>query len=148
MKSESKVARSYTREMAEFAAGFKLSDVPKEVIAQAKGVMLDGLGCGLFGSDVPWTQILAGVIKKLEPSGGQASVWGSRQTASAIHAALVNGTMAHAMDYDDAHQMGAGHISCPCAAAAMAVGSHLGSSDADTLAALDRKSTRLNSSHT
>jgi 2-methylcitrate dehydratase PrpD len=39
------------------------------------------------------------------------------------------------MDYDDAHQMGAGHISCPCWSAAFAVANELGSSEKDTLAA-------------
>jgi 2-methylcitrate dehydratase PrpD len=43
--------------------------------------------------------------------------------------------MAHAMDYDDSHQMGAGHISCVCGTAALALAGQLGSSEKDTLAA-------------
>src|SRR5258705_13646331 len=84
---------SYTRQLAEFAANLKLEDVPEEVVARAKGIILDGLGCGLFAADVKWTQILARVVGQLEPSGGRASIWGRGETASAVHAALVNGTM-------------------------------------------------------
>jgi 2-methylcitrate dehydratase PrpD len=65
---------------------------------------------------------------------GNARIFLGVLTTPAL-AALVNATMAHAMDYDDAHQMGAGHISCPCWSAAFAVANELGSSEKDTLAA-------------
>ena len=94
---------SYSRQLAEFAANLKLSDVPEEVIARAKAIILDGLGCGLFGAKLEWTQILAGVIKQLEPHGGQASIWGRGETACAVNAALVNGTMVQGYELDDAN---------------------------------------------
>ena len=84
---------SYTRQLAAFAANLRLGDVPEEVRAQAKAIILDGLGCGLFGANLKWTQILAGVVKRLEPHGGNATIWGRGETASAVNAALVNGTM-------------------------------------------------------
>ena len=65
---------------------------------------------------------------------GNARIFLGPLTTPAL-AALVNATMAHAMDYDDAHQMGAGHISCPCWSAAFAVANDVGASEADTLAA-------------
>jgi 2-methylcitrate dehydratase PrpD len=94
---------SYSRRLAEFAANFKLTDVPEEVVARAKAIILDGLGCGLFGANLKWTQILAGVIKQLEPHGGQASIWGRGETASAVNAALINGTMIQGYELDDAN---------------------------------------------
>jgi aconitate decarboxylase len=94
---------SYTREMAEFAVNLKLSDVPPEVVARAKGLILDGLGCGLFAADLPWTMILADLIHRLEPQGGHASVWGRGETTSAINAALLNGTMVQGYELDDAN---------------------------------------------
>ncbi len=74
----------YTRQLADFVAGMSLDQVPADVIARAKCLILDGLGCALYGSDLRWTRILSGVVKRLEPAGGQASIWGSRQTASAV----------------------------------------------------------------
>ena len=73
---------SHTRQLAEFAANLKLSDVPPEVVARAKSIILDGLGCGLFGVHLKWTQILSGVVQRLEPQGGTASIWGGGKTAS------------------------------------------------------------------
>jgi 2-methylcitrate dehydratase PrpD len=94
---------SYTRQLAEFAINLKLSDVPEEVVARAKSIILDGLGCGLFGANLQWTHILSGVVKRLEPQGGQASIWGRGETASAVNAALVNGTMVQGYELDDAN---------------------------------------------
>ncbi len=95
---------SHTRQIAEFAAHLKLEDVPVDVIARAKAIILDGLGCGLFAADVAWTRILAEVVGGLEPGGGHASIWGRGETASAVHAALVNGTMVQGYEIDDANQ--------------------------------------------
>ena len=53
---------SHTRQLAEFVANLELSQVPADVVARAKSIILDGLGCGLFGADLEWTRILAGVV--------------------------------------------------------------------------------------
>ena len=94
---------SYTRQLSEFAANLKLSEVPEDVIARAKSIVLDGLGCGLFGAQLKWTEILASVVRRLEPYGGQVSIWGRGETASAVNAALVNGTMIQGYELDDAN---------------------------------------------
>ena len=65
---------TYTRQLAEFAINLKLSDVPPEVIARAKGIILDGLGCGLFGATLEWTKILAKLVQRLEPHAGPVSI--------------------------------------------------------------------------
>jgi 2-methylcitrate dehydratase PrpD len=95
---------SYTRRLAQFAAGLRLEGVPTHVINRAKAIVLDGLGCGLFSAHVRWTDILARVVRQLEPAGGQASVWGRGETACAVHAALLNGTMVQGYEIDDANQ--------------------------------------------
>jgi aconitate decarboxylase len=94
---------SHTRQLAEFAAGLQLSDVPPEVVARAKSIVLDGLGCGLFGAHLTWTQMLGEVVQRLEPHGGSTSIWGGGKTASATSAALMNGTMIQGFELDDAN---------------------------------------------
>ena len=95
---------SHTRQIAEFAANLKLSDVPDDVVARAKGIVLDGLGCGLFAADMKWTQIVARVVGRLDPGGGPASIWGRGVMASPVHAVLVNGTAVQGYEIDDANQ--------------------------------------------
>lgn len=94
---------SHSRVLAEFAATLKLADVPSEVVTRAKSVILDGLGCGLFGAHLEWSRILADVVGKLEPGQGQSLVWGSDQSVSATSAALLNGTMIQGYELDDAN---------------------------------------------
>ncbi|MHA6730228.1 MmgE/PrpD family protein [Devosia sp. A369] len=103
MLIHSRPTLTYSEAIADFISGFKLSDVPPEVVARAKLVLLDGLGCGLFGANVKWTEILAKVVAGLEPSGGTATVWGRNETASATNAALINGTMVQGYELDDAN---------------------------------------------
>ena len=119
--------------MADFASSLRLADVPEEVIARAKGLILDGLGCGLYGSDLRWTRILAGVVKRLEPMGGQASIWGRSETASATNAALVNGTMVQGYELDDAHIGGALHTCSIVLPAAFAAAELVGAGKVDAI---------------
>jgi 2-methylcitrate dehydratase PrpD len=108
-----------------------LADVPTEVIARAKGVILDGLGCGLYGSDLKWTQILLRVIKQLEPGGGQATIWAHSDTSSATNAALINGTMVQGYELDDAHIGGALHTCSIVLPAALAAAEIVGADNVD-----------------
>jgi 2-methylcitrate dehydratase PrpD len=73
------------------------------VVARAKAIILDGFGCGLFGVRLKWSEILLGVVERLEPHGGTASLWGCGKSASAVSAALVNGTMIQGFELDDAN---------------------------------------------
>jgi len=111
---------SHTARIAEFATGLRLKDVPEDVRARARGLILDGLGCGLFGADLKWTRILAGVAKRLDPAGGHAGLWGRSETVSAVNAALVNGTMVQGFELDDAHIGGALHTCAIVLPAALA----------------------------
>jgi len=119
---------SYTRQVADFAASMRLTDVPQVVIARAKKIILDGFGCAMYGSDVKWTQILAGVIRRLEPNGGQATVWGRGETASAVNAVLLNGTMVQSYELDDGNPAGSIHSACVVLPTALAAAEYLGTS--------------------
>jgi aconitate decarboxylase len=121
---------SHTRRLADFAANLKLDDVPEEVLARAKEIILDGLGCGLFAADVKWTRILARVVRQLEPAGGSASIWGRGETASAVHAALLNGTMVQGYEIDDANQA-CFHACAVVLPAAIAAAEHIGADKVD-----------------
>jgi aconitate decarboxylase len=103
MQNNAPSSTTYSEQLAEFLSGFKLSDVPPDVLLRAKLVLLDGLGCGLFGANVPWTQIMSKVIGQLDPAGGTATIWGSGKTVSAVNAALINGTMIQGYELDDAN---------------------------------------------
>lgn len=121
---------TYSQQIAEFATTLKLVDVPPEVVARAKLIILDGLGCGLFGANLEPTRILASVIGKLEPDGGRCTVWGRNEKASAIHAALVNGTQVQGFELDDANPASI-HSCAAVLPAALAAAEHVGAGQVD-----------------
>lgn len=99
----------YTRGMAGFVSGLQYEAIPKEVLQRIKLLMLDSIGCALYGSDLPWTRILQDTLGELDTSQGCA-VWGTKQRLSAPHAALVNGTQVQGFELDDVHRQGVMHV--------------------------------------
>jgi 2-methylcitrate dehydratase PrpD len=107
-----------------------------EVLDAAKMALVDWLGCALGAVNEP----AARAVRKVALS------WGSTSAGARAHmllgpalspsaAALANGTMAHCMDYDDTHLDGAGHISGPTWAVALALAEAHGKSEQEALAA-------------
>ncbi len=122
-----------SRAIAAYAAGALTREYPPAVMRAAIVALVDYIGVAIGAVDeAPVGPVRA--VAEDWAARGKARIFLGPLTTPAL-AALVNATMAHAMDYDDAHQMGAGHISCPCWSAAFAVANELGSSERDTLAA-------------
>ncbi len=99
----------YTRELAHFVSTLQLSDVPQEVLSRIKLLMLDSLGCALYGAHLPWSRILRKTLGALDTSQG-AQVWGTSERLSLPHAALVNGTLVQGFELDDVHRQGVLHV--------------------------------------
>ena len=120
MTAEQGANNPYTRGLAQFIAGLRYEAIPAEVVARAKLLILDGFGCGLFGSLPEHSRILIDTLVKLDQS-TTCGVWGTRQRLSAPHAALANGSLVQAFELDDGHSLGSVHISCGSLPAIMAV---------------------------
>jgi 2-methylcitrate dehydratase PrpD len=91
-----------TRALAGWVSSLTLAAIPLEVQAHAKLCLLDGLGCALYGAQLEWGRIGAGVAAVLAP-GGVATLWGHPNRAGAAAAALANGTALHGFELDDVH---------------------------------------------
>src|SRR4051812_21016662 len=89
-----------TQEVVSFVSKTHYRDIAPEVIALARGFILDGLGVIVAGSTEKGSRILHGYIRAMR-GGGEATVLGARFSAPAAKAALANGASGHAMDYDD-----------------------------------------------
>lgn len=77
--------------------------LPANVIAITKQQVLDTLGVSLAGQNAEGvTQLREFTLH----NGGRpdSHVWGTRARVPAHEAARINGTMAHALDYDDTHE--------------------------------------------
>jgi len=98
MKQEN--IRSHSRELIEFIHGLKMETLPLDIVQRMKGVLLDSLGCTLFGSLQPWSRIMAEEILAESPR-GRSTIVGQKQTVAAPAAALCNGTATHGFELDD-----------------------------------------------
>ncbi|MBM3342769.1 MAG: MmgE/PrpD family protein [Betaproteobacteria bacterium] len=91
-----------TAALAEWAAGFRLTDAPQDVIERMKALVLDYLRVTAVGAPLPWSRNTRALALEL---GGKAEssllLCGSR--VDAARAAFVNGAYAHACDLDDTH---------------------------------------------
>ena len=107
---------------ARFIATIKQREMPPEVIEQAKMCLVDWLGVAL-GAHAEGAAVTVRRMAETWKASGQAQILMGGATTPAL-AALVNGTMSHCLDYDDAHTEGAGHISAVNWAAALAMAGH------------------------
>jgi len=99
-----------TRSLAERAVAVTNESLPDEVRELARQCVLDYLGVGLAGADDELVHIL---LAELSETGGaaQAGVIGHAARLPMLSAALVNGAIAHALDYDDVNLAMPGHPS-------------------------------------
>ena len=109
-------ATGLTATLAQRVAGFDGASVPAEALTRAKHGILDTLGCALAGLGEPVSKIMRAYAADLPPL-AQATVWGSARKVALTEAALVNGTLAHALDYDDMNRSMLGHPSAVLTAA-------------------------------
>jgi 2-methylcitrate dehydratase PrpD len=103
-------ATNLTRTLAERAGAVTYDALPENVRELARQCVLDYLGVGLAGADDPLARIL---LDDANEAGGapQAAVIGHGARLPVLSAALVNGAIAHALDYDDVNLAMPGHPS-------------------------------------
>ncbi len=77
--------------------------------ARIKLLILDSLGCALFGAGLLLSRILADTLQRVDTTQG-CGVWGMPLRLSAPHAALVNGTLIQSFELDDVHRVGVLHV--------------------------------------
>jgi len=99
----------HTRRMAEFVATLSYERIPAEVRERIKLLILDSLGCAIYGAALEWCRILQSSLGALDATRTTA-VWGTTLALSSPHAALVNGTQVQGFELDDVHRQGVLHV--------------------------------------
>lgn len=109
-----------TAPLADFAARLNHNDTPPEAREVARQCLLDMLGVTIAGAKEPLVEMLSA---EAEEAGGapQSSIVGRGYATSAAQAALVNGSAAHALDYDDVLKAMSGHPTVPVYPAILAL---------------------------
>jgi 2-methylcitrate dehydratase PrpD len=123
--------------LASFAHGLRLDDVPAEVRARARHLMLDAIGCAMAARGEPFAGRFADAVADLAGTGhgGRAGVVGFAARLPIRDAALLNGVLMHGLDYDDTHMAGIVHLTVSVLPTLLALGGQRGASGADALVA-------------
>lgn len=123
-----------SEKLAHFALGLTLDDIPTDVLTLAREHFLDALGIALASTRFDFGEAILKGAQALG-EGTQATALGSGARLPAPSAALVNGVLAHGLDFDDTHIGAVYHATSPALAAALAAGEANGSSGAEVLVA-------------
>ncbi len=124
-----------TRRLAEYIQDTEFDDIPLDVKAKAKHCFLDWLGSALGGVGDEASRLITDYVLSC---GGkpEATIIGTATKTDAAHAALANGVIGHALDFDDYHADTVIHGTDACLPAILAVAEKNGLSGADVLTAL------------
>lgn len=106
-------------ELARFAWELDLNSIPPDVVTIAKRHLLDTIGVGLAGASADGPAAARGLVQELGGE-GTASAWGGPGRLTAAAAALINGSAAHALDFDDNHATSVIHPSATVVPALLA----------------------------
>jgi 2-methylcitrate dehydratase PrpD len=91
-----------TRRIAEFAVSFPATQLPPDIVQKARTQLLDGIAVALAAVDAEGIPALRAAAAEWAGA-PQAGIMGSALRVPAPTAALVNGAMMHALDFDDTH---------------------------------------------
>lgn len=124
-------------ELATRIHAMRYEDLPGEAIRWAKISLVDTLGCAFAGASEEAPVIARKVLMRAKEGGpGLPSwIWGTHLYALPMDAATINGTAAHALDYDDCNNSIAGHPSVPLLPAILALAEDIGASGRDVILA-------------
>jgi len=101
-----------TELVAKFITSLKFEDLPEIAVRYAVDAITDCVGVTLVGSREPLAQHLLAIMTNKKSSTGAAYLFGSKRKAGWAEAALYNGSLAHAIDYDDTSHPAHAHPSC------------------------------------
>jgi 2-methylcitrate dehydratase PrpD len=118
----------------EFALGLDWPGLPDDVREVFRLSLLDWCAVGLAGVDEPVSVKLRDMVLA-EGGKGDAFVFGSDVALPARAVALANGTISHALDFDDTHFLHIGHPSVTIFPAALAIAQQVGATGTEFLTA-------------
>src|SRR6516165_1964052 len=109
MAHSSNADNPHTAAIASFVSGFRYERIPSDVLARIKLLVLDSLGCAIYGAILPWSRILRETLAA-EDTTVAAAVWGTADRLSSPHAVLANGASVQSFELDDVHRVGVLHV--------------------------------------
>lgn len=126
--------KDITSQLASFSVRLSTTNTPPEVLERAKVLIADMVGIAVRARhEAASSDSVINTVRRLGLAGGSSRVFGDNDGYTPSGAALINGTLAHSLDFDDTHARGSIHSSAPIVPAAIAAGEMRGASGEDVL---------------
>ena len=129
--------RPVTAEIAAYCAALDFATLAPEVQERTRFLVLDLVGNIVRGRhDAESTPALLAAARALGLAAGSAAVFGDSARYTPAGAALLNGALAHSLDFDDTHAAGTLHPGAPVIPAALAAAEMVGANGRTVLSAI------------
>jgi 2-methylcitrate dehydratase PrpD len=128
------VSQPAARQLVDWGLALGLADVPASAQHAAARHLLDGVGLSIAGHRTKAAAPSLTVARALEGR-AEARILGDGSFVSVPAAAMADGALVHAIDFDDTHAGGLIHATAVVLPAAFTVGQHVGASGRDVLTA-------------
>ncbi len=134
LKPMAPASTSINSQLSAFAAQLRYADLPEDVRALVKLLLLDALGCALAGATTPEGERLRRAAHALGGGSGDSAIWGTAQRAPLPLAVMANSVATHCREMDDfSLAYHAGSVVIP---AALGTAAMVGASGSQLLAAI------------
>ncbi len=131
------MAAAVTAELAAYCASLDFAALPPAVQERTRFLVLDLAGNILRGRhDAESTPALLAAARAMGVAAGNSAVLGDCARYTPAGAALLNGALAHSLDFDDTHAAGTLHPGAPVIPAALAAAEMAGADGRTTLSAI------------
>ncbi len=128
-----------SKELANFAANLKITDIPNDVIARAEDLLVDWFGSAIAGKGSRPVEIIAQFAQNMSGYDsshvGPSEVLISRASSSPFLAAMANAAASHVAEQDDVHNGSVFHPATVVFPPALACAQALGASGEEMLTA-------------
>src|SRR3984957_2138898 len=127
--------RTLVEQPACFMTAPPFDQLPDDVVASVGQRILDTIGICVAACELDTSRTISQFVLN-QPGAAQATAVGLAEPVPAAWAALVNGTLAHSLDYDDTHLPSVLHPSATIVPACIAAAEHVGATGRELIAAI------------
>ncbi len=121
-----------TEQLVSFAVGYRLDRRDDDLIMAATGLLADYVAVAIAGLSGP---VAGAVHNRVSGGSGRSTAIGAQARSSAHDAAMINGMLAHSLEFDDTTLRPIGHPSCTILPAIIALAEREGLTGHDLLEA-------------
>jgi 2-methylcitrate dehydratase PrpD len=113
-----------TGRLVDWVHALTWDQIPDPVRRRAVHLLLDGIGCGLIGAQLPWSRVATRAVLGIDGA-GTVPVLGTGRTTTPIGATLLNSTFIQGFELDDFHPLAPLHSASLLVPSLLATAAHL-----------------------